>query len=297
MPGGESTVRSQDPPAAAEDAKSSVRQTDRGNGLRLVARFGKDLRYCHPWRGWLCWDGMRWKEDETGSAMRRAKQTITLAIADTLKEIGGLTQAMQDAADEDAKKEFSAKIKVAQKAVTWFVKSEQAERLKAMLTLAQSDRPIPILPAAMDRNPLLLNTPSGTLDLSTGKVRRHARRDYLTRLCPVPYDPQATCPIWIEALTKIFASDGDLLEFWQRLCGLFLTGDVSEHLLIVCHGNGANGKTLLLNTLLALLGTDYAVKCPPDLFLWRKGEAHPRNARSCTASAWRFAQRPRRGDT
>ena len=127
----------------------------------------------------------------------------------------------------------------------------------------------------MDRNPLLLNTPSGTLDLSSGKLRSHRREDYLTRICPVPYEPQATCPLWMASLTKIFGGDGELLDFWQRLCGLFLTGDVSEHLLIVCHGGGANGKTLLLNTLMALLGTDYAVKCPPDLFLWRKGEAHP----------------------
>ena len=75
--------------------------------------------------------------------MRRAKQTITLAIADTLKEIAGLAQAMQNAADEDAEKVLKEKIKVAQKALAWYVKSEAAERLKAMLTLRRATAPSP----------------------------------------------------------------------------------------------------------------------------------------------------------
>jgi putative DNA primase/helicase len=263
-----------EPHEQAGAAWTPVRLTDRGNGLRLVTRFGTELRYCHPWRRWMFWDERRWKVDDTGGAMRRAKQTITLAIEDALREIAALTRAMQEA-DEDAEKVLKGKIKLAQKALTWYVKSEAAERLKAMLNLAQSDPPLPILPDAMDRYPLLLNTPSGTLDLGTGELRPHSRGDYLTRLCPVPYDPRATCPLWEASLARIFAGDAELVEFCQRLCGLFLSGDVTEHLLIVCHGNGANGKSLLLNILLALLGTDYAVKCPPDLFLWRKGETHP----------------------
>src|SRR5262249_41276242 len=71
------------------------------------------------------------------------------------------------------------------------------------------------------------------------------------------------------------ANDSELIEFVWRLVGLALTGDATEHLLVVFHGNGANGKTLIHNVLLALLGDHYSVKCPPDLFLVRKGETHP----------------------
>jgi hypothetical protein len=28
--------------------------TDLGNGERLAHRHGDDLRYCHPWKKWLC---------------------------------------------------------------------------------------------------------------------------------------------------------------------------------------------------------------------------------------------------
>ena len=49
--------------------------TDVGNAQRLVARHGHDLRYCFPWKGWLCWDGCRWIVDRNGEIMRRAKES------------------------------------------------------------------------------------------------------------------------------------------------------------------------------------------------------------------------------
>ena len=55
--------------------QQSYPHTDLGNAQRLVERHGRDLHYCHPWGKWLVWDGLRWKLDDTGEVMRRAKQT------------------------------------------------------------------------------------------------------------------------------------------------------------------------------------------------------------------------------
>src|SRR5262245_56780624 len=49
--------------------------TDLGNARRLVRRHGKDLRYCLAWGKWLSWDGRRWRIDDSGEVMRRAKAT------------------------------------------------------------------------------------------------------------------------------------------------------------------------------------------------------------------------------
>jgi hypothetical protein len=51
-------------------------RTDRGNAVRLVDREGKDLRHSEPWRKWLVWDGRRWREDDTGGIVCRAKQML-----------------------------------------------------------------------------------------------------------------------------------------------------------------------------------------------------------------------------
>jgi hypothetical protein len=60
------------PPAPKEEA----RLTDPGNAIRLVRQYGKDLHYVHLWRKWLVWQDGRWKLDEVGAPMEKAKQVI-----------------------------------------------------------------------------------------------------------------------------------------------------------------------------------------------------------------------------
>ena len=47
--------------SASKAADTSLpRETDVGNGKRLVAKYGEDLRYCHRMNSWLTWTGERW---------------------------------------------------------------------------------------------------------------------------------------------------------------------------------------------------------------------------------------------
>src|SRR5262249_21739533 len=86
----------------------------------------------------------------------------------------------------------------------WALKSEAAARINAALDLARSEPGIPILPEEMDRDPWLLNCPNGTLELKTATLREHRREDYITKLCPTEYHPDATCPLWEQFLNNIF---------------------------------------------------------------------------------------------
>ena len=52
------------------------RQTDYGNAERLVAMHGHDMRFVHLLGRWMVWDGTRFQRDETGEAVRRAKETL-----------------------------------------------------------------------------------------------------------------------------------------------------------------------------------------------------------------------------
>jgi putative DNA primase/helicase len=57
------------------------------------------------------------------------------------------------------------------------------------------------------------------------------------------------------------------------LCGYALTGSVSEQVLPVLYGTGANGKSTVLNALLTALG-DYGMQAAPDLLVAKRG-SHP----------------------
>jgi putative DNA primase/helicase len=239
--------------------------TDHGNAIRLVAAHGADLRYCHPWNGWLAWDGARWCQDDTAEAARRAKRTISDLYARTVAEMAGLKDSLEESA---------GRIKQLQRLQTHALKSESAPRINALLDLARSEPGIPVLPEDLDRDGWLLNCPNGTLDLRTGQLREHRRGDLLTKLCPTLFDPEAQCQRWLRFLDEIF-EDKDLPDFAQRLLGYCLTGNTCEHILAVFHGAGGNGKSVFIGTLFAVLGDDYALAAMPDFLLSRHGERHP----------------------
>ncbi len=231
-----------------------IPRTDTGNAERLVARHSRDLRFCHAWGKWLVWDGRRWAEDATAEIWRRATATAR--------------DIMLEASVSEDRDERLAHAK-------WSHSSENQNRLNAMLKVAETRLGVPVLVEELDRDPWLFNCRNGTLDLRTGELRPHRREDLITKMCDVDFDPEAAAPLWFETLRLFFRDDPDLLDYWNRLCGCFVVGTVRDHILPICYGSGANGKSTILGSLLETFGPDYSMKAPSDLLLARKHDAHP----------------------
>lgn len=239
---------------ASNGKRSEFPLTDLGNAERMIAKHGRNVRFCHPWKKWLVWDGKRWSQDSTAKVNRLAKK----AVRSMLVEAGNI--------DDDLRRKQLAE---------WEQTSEKRERMQAMVALASAEEGVPILPDEMDADPWAFNCKNGTVDLRTGKLREHRREDRFTKLCPVPFDPSAECPLWHSTLELFFQKDADLIGYFQRICGYAMTGVIRDHLMPVCYGTGANGKSTMLGTLLDLFGRDYAMKAPPGLLMAKKHEAHP----------------------
>ncbi len=237
--------------STARDASHNTPNlTDLGNARRLVSSHGGELRYCHPWGKWLAWDGRRWRLDDSGEVIRRAKATIS----DLYREAATL--------DDATRKDL----------VKHALRSEAGARIRAMVDLAESEPGIPVRPDELDRDPWLLNCENGTIDLRTGRLRPHNPADRITKLAPVAYDPAATCPTWGRFLDRILAGDPELIAFIRRAVGYSLTGDTSERVLLILHGEGRNGKSTLLEVLRAMLGDGYAMHIPTDTLLAKRHE-------------------------
>jgi putative DNA primase/helicase len=242
----------------------AVNPTDLGNARRVIKDHGQDLRYCHPWKTWLVWDGRRWREDDTAEALRRVKDTQGRLLRWTLNEL-----AAQGDSEENEKRRKS-RMKVLEHCFRW----EDSRRMNAALEMARSEPGIPILPAQLDTDPFLFNVLNGTIDLRTGQLREHRREDYLSKLAPVQYDTEARCPTWQRFLERIMEGNTNLITYLQRVTGYALTGDVSEHALFFLYGTGANGKSTFLLALLAMLG-DYGIQAVSELLMQRASEQHP----------------------
>jgi len=228
--------------------------TDFGNAERLVAAHGRDLRYVAG-LGWHVWDGRHWQRDDTGEPLRRAKLTARAIL--------------HDAANCDDADDRKALMK-------WARASEAEPRLRAAVSLAESEQQVVVRAAALDTDPFLLTVLNGTIDLRTGKLRPHDPADLITSLTAIEYDAEAVCPRWLQFLIEVFAGDEELIGFLQRFAGYCLTGDTREHILVVLHGAGRNGKSTLLRVQQRLLG-DHAVTSSLEAFLRTRGDRGPRN--------------------
>jgi putative DNA primase/helicase len=146
-----------------------------------------------------------------------------------------------------------------------------------MIELAQSESPFPIRVDQLDADPWLLNCSDGTINLRTGELQKHRREDLLTKCCPVSFaDGFATeSNLWLEFLNRIFAGNGALIQYVQRLLGAALVGQVLEQTLPILWGRGANGKSVLVESFMGILGPDYAMKAPTGFLEKSLSERHP----------------------
>jgi P4 family phage/plasmid primase-like protien len=228
-------------------------RTDMGNAERLVARFGDDMRYSRDLGTWLVWTGTHWELDRVCVAERLAKRTAR-AIWDEIRQ----AETVED-----------------KKAIAGHAaRSESSRAVAAMLKLAETEEGIPVRQEQLDTDRWLLAVQNGTLDLRTGDLREHRRGDYITKLVPITYDPRATAPRFERFLDEIMKGRRGLVEYLQRVVGYCLTGVTTERALLIFWGNGANGKSTLLELIADMLGA-YATKTPISTLMAKSGDSIP----------------------
>jgi putative DNA primase/helicase len=215
-----------------------------------------NLRYCHSTGSWFRWNGVTWEKDETGLAFQWARE-----------------HARKCAAELDEKKRYI---------------TSKTSFASGVERFSKVDPAIAVTISYWDRDPWLLGTPGGTVDLKTGQLRPSRQDDGITKLisCAPTDDP---CPRWLRFLAETTGEDWELIRFLQQWCGYALTGLTREHALVFVYGLGGNGKTVFLN-LVAYILQGYATTAAMDTFTASQSDKHPtdlamlRGARLVTAS-------------
>jgi putative DNA primase/helicase len=229
--------------------------TDTGNAERFVAMHRDRVRYCPAWGKWLLWQGPRWEIDARGEVRELGKQTVRSIYLEA------------KSCDDGEKREALAK---------WAARSESRKAREAMLALAQSEPGLAVVPEELDRDPWLLNTPSGTIDLRTGVERPHDRADLITRCTAARFDGAARSALWERVLLDAMGGDVELVAFFQRAAGYSCTGLTNEEKLFMPIGPAATGKSTLIQAIVAALG-DYARTADFEAFIAQKSGGGPRN--------------------
>jgi len=229
--------------------------SDLGNAERLDRYFGHIIRYVAEFKKWFLWDATRWVSD-VPSAIDRLAQITVRKMAE---EANNLNET-----EREAFRKFA-------------IKSENAFSLAALVKLAKALPGVSIQQHILDSDHDLLNAVNGTINLRTGTLKPHNQYDYITKRITVEYDPSAKCPTWEVFLHKIMDGNDELIRYIQKAIGYSLSGHTHEQCIFIPHGEGSNGKSVLIKTIEYILA-DYATHCPADaLMISNKGKGGVNN--------------------
>ncbi|GAB2582580.1 phage/plasmid primase, P4 family [Streptomyces capparidis] len=227
--------------------------SDRGNAKLFVSLYGRDFRHV-PGLGWYRWSGYRWEIDEDDTVLWAAGE-----MAESLAEVDPAGRHPGSALRRHRRRALST------------------SGMKAMLVQAKAAPGMVLNAALLDADPYALCTPAGVVDLNTGAISApDPERHHHSRATTVPPRDMPT-PRWQRFLTDTFGDDAEgarMIAFLHELLGYSITGDVGAQIMPFLYGQGKNGKSVLLDVMVKLLG-DYADAAPPGFLMARPFEGHP----------------------
>ncbi len=236
----------------ADDRRAKPAEDGSAEGIEVVGDLAvadrilkqhRDVTRWSPATGFLLWDGRRWRQDDREQAERIAEGVVRKLYLEASHEYDPLRQ---------------------QELVKLARSQSKSNRIEASLKVAR--RHVAVGVEDLDRDGHLLNVLNGTLDLRNSTLRPHNPANLITKLVPFPYLPSAAAPRFFQFLIEILGGDLGLCEYVKRAIGYSLTAEQWAQCFWVLWGNGDNGKSTLVETLLELFG-DYGQAARASLFL------------------------------
>lgn len=216
--------------------------TDIGAGRIFADYYKACLRYVPERKMWFFYEDGVWQKD-TGS-LRAMKYCMELA--DLM-----YTFALE-IRDEDKRKAYMKYVS------RWQSHTNRTNILKD----AQVHHPIAY--KNFDADVYVFNCRNGTLHIDTGEFTEHRSTDFLTKISPVVYDPDAHSERFDAYIDEIMSGDRERAKFLQKIMGYGLTGDTRHECMTILYGvTTRNGKGTLCESVLKVLG-DYGCTSRPE---------------------------------
>lgn len=222
-------------------------------------------------------------EPETPAQARKREAAEEKARKAAKKERKAQLKEELDACHKEAAAIHRAAAKKVLEFETHAMSSQSARAMTAALKLAETG--LVIEDSEFDKIPELLNTPSATVCLNDGKTYPNRPEDMLTGLTSAGYNPKAARAAW-EAFIRDICRDekgrrDQAKEAYLKVAlGYSLFAHNEQALLFIITGderdetrNGRNGKTVLMDIISAVLGSDYVRRFESRMVCRHNGKA------------------------
>ena len=218
--------------------------SDVGNANRMARRYEGRLLYWGLNKQWYEYESNRWRQ-VSDVEVQSLMVDVTVDILAEIKEETDLKK-------RNALCEFYDK----SRDTTALVNAERAARMhKAFL----------VHDPKFDAVGNLIGFKNGVLDLNSMTLLEHNPDYRLTKQIAVNYNPEAKCPLFEKTVSDVFFGDQSLIDYFQKVLGRSLLAESKEQELYILHGNGANGKSTVVNAVMYALGP-YAKEARGETF-------------------------------
>ena len=199
--------------------------TDTGNAHRFYGAYKDFVRYNTDNKMWMYYNGKYWQYDVN----KHLKNLVEIVI-ESMKQESRLIQ------DEKVRKAFDNNIK----------RMLSSVGKEALLKESQHLDGIPINNCDFNRDPYLINTKSGVVDLRDGSIRPHVKNDMMSLY--IPYEVSYDTPTkWLKFLNEIQPNRPNIVRYLQKAFGYALSNLTREQCMFILLGDGSNGKSLMMD--------------------------------------------------
>lgn len=220
------------------ESSDSYLMDDLGACERLLDRFNRDIVIASEERQFYQWEGGKW-------------EAIDSAVVST--EYSRMTIDMAFGANEEEAKWARTKLRSGTRAA-WVVRN---------LHFVEG---VGVSSTQFNRTDIgALNLRNGVLNLHTGELYRHDKHMMLSRQFGASFNPQATCPMFLEFMEQVLP-DPTVRAYVQRAVGYSLLGEASERALFLVWGPSGTGKSQFMETVQHVFG-DYATTAGLGAFM------------------------------
>lgn len=236
------------------DLEDYLNRNEAGDAELLEKNFVGQLRYDPLEKAWYIWRGAYWVKDTAGEIYRFLDM---VASAYLVAASDARARGNKDLSERYAKR-------------TSLLLTNN--RMKNVLDIASRLPGLVFNNANWDANPMKLPVANGIVNLLDGKLYTSRPEDNIREYCPIDWkDLKEPAPLWEKTLEEIFYNKQDvnheLIPFIARCFGYGITGETKEQKLPILSGEGSNGKSLMMDIIMEVLGDSFCFNVQSEVLM------------------------------
>lgn len=236
------------------DIEDYLNRSESGDAELLAKYFAGQLRYDPIEKDWYIWRGAYWVKDTMGEVYRYLDRVASdyLAAASVARARGNT-----DLSEKFAKRSSLLLTN---------------NRMKSVIDIASRHPDLIFDNAKWDSDPMKFPVANGIINLLDGKLYTSEPDDNIREYCSIDWKGlNEPAPLWEKTLEEIFYNKLDtaheLIPFIARLFGYGMTGETKEQKLPMLSGGGSNGKSLVMDVFLEILGESFCFNVQSEVLM------------------------------